>query len=56
MDLIRDKCIISEMTCNSFADCDQMFFPEFLELSKYASMRFNARYPRTDTGSELDKL
>lgn len=55
-DLIRDKCIISEMTSNTFDVCDQMFFPEFLELSRYAAMRFNARYPRTDAGSELDKL
>lgn len=55
-DLVRDKCIISEMTSNSFATCDQMFFPEFLELSKYASARFNTLYPKTDTGSDLDKL
>ena len=55
-DLVRDKCIISEMTSNTFAVCEQMFFPEFLELSKYASMRFNATHPPTDGGTELDKL
>ena len=44
------------MTSNSFAVCDQMFFPEFLELSKYATMRFNTRYPKMNNGSELDKL
>lgn len=55
-DIVRDKCIISEMTSNSFAVCDQMFFPEFLELSKYATMRFNTRYPKMNNGSELDKL
>jgi hypothetical protein len=55
-DIIRDKCIISEMTSNSFAVCDQLFFPEFLELSSYASARFTALYPRVDSGTDLDKL
>ena len=55
-DLIHDKYIISEMTCNTFLDCDQMFFPEFLELSKYASMRFNATHYIPDRGNELDMM
>lgn len=56
MDLVKDKCIISEITSNSFAVCDQMFFPEFLKLSQYATTRFNAMYPATSGGTELDKL
>lgn len=56
MDLVHDKCIISEMTSNTFSDCDHMFFPEFIELSKYASMRFNATHYTPDRGNELDTL
>lgn len=54
--MIQDKCIISEMTCNTFHDCDQMFFQEFLELVKYARMRFNATHYVPDRGSELESL
>jgi hypothetical protein len=50
---VQDKCIISEMTSNTFEDCDHMFIPEFLELARYANMRFNAMYYTPDRGSEL---
>ena len=54
--LVQDKCIISEITSNTFHDCDQMFFPEFLELVKYARMRFDATHYTPDRGTELDSL
>ena len=52
-EIVQDKCIISEMTSNTFEDCDHMFIPEFLELARYANMRFNAMYYTPDRGSEL---
>lgn len=52
--MLHDKCIISEITSNTFADCDQMFLPEFLYLAKYAAERFAAMYGRReDAGQEL---
>ena len=55
-ELIRNKCIISEMTSNTFADCGRMFFSEFLELSKYAAKRFTAEHYIPDQGEELSNL
>jgi len=42
--LTKDKALVSEMTSNSMAECDQMFIPEFLELLAYAEKRFRDRY------------
>lgn len=56
-ELIHDKCIISEITCHTFDECDHMFFPEFIELAKYATMRFNAiNYIPGSNGQELADL
>lgn len=41
-EIIHDKCVISEITSNTFSECGRMFFPQFLELAKYATQRFNA--------------
>lgn len=53
MELVRNKCIISEMTSNTFADCDRMFFSEFLALAKYAVKRFTAEHYVPDRGEDL---
>ena len=43
-DMVKDKCMVSEMTSNSNRDCDQMFIPEFLATLDYAVTRFNQMY------------
>lgn len=43
--MVRDKCIISEITSNSSRDCDQMFMPEFLATLEYSVKRFNVLFP-----------
>ena len=45
--LVRDKALISEITNNSFRDCDKMFIPEFNKLLKYAEKRYKEKYART---------
>lgn len=38
-EIVHDKCMVAELTHNSFHDCDMMFLPEFFELVKYVSER-----------------
>ena len=56
--MIQCKCLVSEMTCNTFNDCDQMFFSEFKQLVDYSIQKYEALYSgESDEGStELDML
>lgn len=53
--MVRDKCLVSEMTSNTNADCDRMFFPEFREVLDYCVKRFKEKYCSSDDddGTEL---
>ena len=56
-EILKDKCIISEITSHTFADCDRMFFPDFLELAQYACDRFVDIYGRKeDNMVDLENL
>ena len=46
--LAQDKALVSEITSNDLAACDNMFIPEFMEVLKYAEKRFKERYVRND--------
>ena len=55
-EIVRDKCIVAELTHNSFADCDGMFLPEFLELVSYVHERVGQRSAPTEAGIELSDI
>ena len=57
-DLVKDKCLISDMIHTSILDCDQLFIPEFLEVKKYCVEKFNHLYggEREESGQELSTM
>ena len=52
--LVRNKCLVSDMTHNSFQDCDEMFIPEFKALLDYCVDKFNAMYPSSEDNSNTE--
>ena len=56
--MIQCKCLVSDMTCNTFNDCDQMFFSEFKHLVNYAIEKYNALNATEEDSSstELDMM
>lgn len=55
-EIVRDKCMVAELTANSFADCDNMFLPEFLELVKYVNERVGQRSYSSGAEVELSDM
>lgn len=45
---------MSDMTHNSFQDCDEMFIPEFKELLDYSVEKFNALHHVDEEDSETE--
>ena len=48
--------MVAELTANSFADCDNMFLPEFLELVKYVNERVGQRSYSSGAEVELSDM